>query len=192
MPWFFLNHQNMLMFFLAELTLKSQQICQPGCRKIGRNKFDAFVFSLRVFRVLGVPKKLLFSQKHDLQSLSAYYTCVLCQHCAYVFTLTRALWQRFYRSHNMTAATHKSRGSKVWSPFSFYFYLLSQPPSLLHSLGSLSISFSLCLSLNQGWSWDGVFKNSSGPGHVWRQLLFNQGELVPLPYIFTKYTNMRD
>lgn len=40
----------------------------------------------------------------------ADYMCALCCSPGYAFTLTRVLWQHFYRSHNMTEQKQRKQG----------------------------------------------------------------------------------
>lgn len=170
----------------APLTLESQQICQ---RRFGRRQMkNSFV------RLLSLPE-YLNSAVHQGESLPFHKAWppkpvneIYLSFFFFFFASARAPCQSFCKSRNMTAATHKSGGNKVWS------LLLSSssssaPPSLC-SPGTPSISFPL--SFNQGWSWDGVFKNSAGPGHVWHQLFPNQGKPTLLCYVVAKWVGMRD
>lgn len=95
----------------------------------------------------------------------------LCRCSACTFTL-KELCSHFNRSLNLPDTKAKELRSDLWSLSCAILLLLLSPVPLV-PLQSLPL---FILLLNQGWSWDGVFENSSGPGHVWRELLFNQGE----------------
>lgn len=85
----------------------------------------------------------------------------------------------------MTCQTQKQRTQGLIFNLSLVLYFFCSHPPILHSPIPLDPLQSLplfILLLNQGWSRDGVFKNSSGPGHVWRELLSNQGEPMLLFY----------
>lgn len=192
------DHQSMQMFsFLLSWPWNpNRSASQAAVREKEKSLMHLFFFSFfqSIYSLGGIKKSLLFHKAWPPNPVSELYLCFV---SALMFPPLLELCGRVFIDHT----TWQMLRTKAEETRSDLLFLSSSAPPLrsshlslplLHSLGSLSISFSLRLPLNQGWSWDGVFKNSSGPGHVWHQLLFNQGELMPLCYIFTKQASMRD
>lgn len=130
------------MFLFADVTLKSQQICQRGCGRTreGGKQFDVCVFfflfrlSQSIWSLGGIRISLRSHQAWPLKPVSELEVCFMSVPRLCFHPRKKNLWRSFYRSHNVTDAAHKSGGNKVWSAFSLHLCtsspLLSSHPSL--------------------------------------------------------------
>lgn len=139
MTWFLLNHHQVYYSFLKKNCSVNPEITTnlpPRLRKERKKIVFFCACFLSLSEYLQSPghqeESLLFHKAWPPKPVNELYLSFVSAPRLCFFTLARAPCQNFHRSHNVTDATHKSRGNKVWSLFlssSAPLFLPPLPPS---------------------------------------------------------------